>query len=92
MRFAVLTGSQNIDGDQLSLLTTSPLGEGQPFGTGGGLTIPVPPDCHHADSVLVIAGHSSADIATCWQLLGPVDQKLSLEWLSNHGEAAKISL
>jgi hypothetical protein len=92
VRFVVLAGSQYVGGDQLSLLTTSPIGAAQQFGSGAGLSIPIPSDCRHPDVTLISAGHTSDEIAVCWQFVGPVDQQLTLSWLSDHGQTAGIKL
>lgn len=91
VRFTVQTGSQEVGGDQVGLETTDPVGSGQPFGTGGGLSIAVPRSCEHAGPVMVAAGHKSPPIPVCWQVVGRVGQRLTVDWLSNHGVQAKVS-
>jgi hypothetical protein len=92
VRFRVVTGSQYVGVDSLSVVTSQPAGFGQPFGQGAGLNIPIPPECMSRGTVLVGAGQESEVLPACWQVPDPPDQRLNLVWMTNHGKAVRLVL
>lgn len=92
VRFHVLTGYQYVGAHSLQLLTSQPPGFGQPFGQGAGLDLPVPQACASPESILVTAGGESPLLPVCWQVPGPPEQNLSLQWSTNHGTSVTLSL
>jgi hypothetical protein len=90
--FRVVTGSQYVGVDSLTVVTSHPVGFGQPFGQGAGLNIPIPPECMSRGTVLLSAGQESEVLPACWQVPNPPDQRLRLNWLTNHGQGVDLSL